>query len=371
MIGRKVKVIGNNQRKTIISIFYQGENIKDKNLYMDLYAPCQEEFVNTFKGMVDRNSDELKKEYLRNLEIDVKDNADIIRGNNKFPVIIHCVGLGCPRDYMTFNTEALVNAGYIVVTVGHIYDSMLTIFPEGEVIKADTDDLSWDDKMKIIDKRIEDITAVIDYIYELGSKDSMFKDRVDMDKVGISGHSLGAAAAIGTVCRDSRIKSVIIYDGSIQFMDYLNEKAVKISVPVLNFRRGNFDYGSSMEGFIDFAGKNFSDEKFKKQVMNYHRVLVSSRKNQIHLWDSIEAYKSFIRFKEVNHIAFSDYSILRGIEKESKSFTVKEVHNVINDISVRFFDEFLMGEKGKYSAFVTNNKYISIISKEGFDIRKK
>lgn len=43
---------------------------------------------------------------------------------------------------MTFNVERLVNNGYVVFTIGHTYDSMLTILPNGETLEPAKKELS-------------------------------------------------------------------------------------------------------------------------------------------------------------------------------------------------------------------------------------
>lgn len=37
---------------------------------------------------------------------------------------------------------------------------------------------------------------------------------------------------------------------------------------------------------------------------------------------------------------------------------------VIKEVTLRFFDEFLCGELGKYSGFIKNNEYITLINEE-------
>lgn len=50
---------------------------------------------------------------------------------------------------------------------------------------------------------------------------------------------------------------------------------------------------------------------------------------------------------------------------ESEILSIEKAHEVINDITIRFLDEFLCGKEGKYSRFIENNDYITLIDEDG------
>lgn len=141
-LGRIVRVLkdtnrqeffssNNEKRNVVISIFYEADKeakFKEKSFYKDLFAPNEEEFIKRFEDNI-YDSDN----YLSNIEIKTFNDAPITKENKKFPIILFSGGLGMGRDFYMFNIEALVESGYIVVTIEHIYDSEFTVLPEGKV----------------------------------------------------------------------------------------------------------------------------------------------------------------------------------------------------------------------------------------------
>ena len=364
-IGRVVRIVEDTSRKeifgktdenrkVIISIFYpvdENYKIEKEAFYKDLYDPKQDEFINDFKCVVNKENEDEKEDFLNNLKINIYNDMPICREDKQYPVIIHCTGLGCSRDYMTFNTEALVENGYIVVTIEHLHDSMLSVFPDGTIIRCKDEEFTQEEKLQLIDIRSKDISFVIDELFHINDNDEMLKGKFNLDLIGISGHSLGGAATFKSCIVDSRIKAMILYDASLQFFDVESElkKRKRLKTPVLNFRREDFGYSESMKGFLDFAKKAFEPEKFKEQTLVYDKVLRDSEKNQNLLYKYLSGYKSFIKLKGATHMTFSDYYTLTGNKMENNNLSVEEAHKCINTVSVNFFDEFLLEKKGNYS----------------------
>lgn len=367
---KETLVEGNDNRKVIISFYYpttEGWENDRQAFYMDLYSPKEDEFIKKHKHMIALQDDEEKENFLRNIKTNIYNNAPIREGRNTYPVILQSTGLGCPRDYMTFNIEALVNAGYVVFTIEHLYDSMLSVFPDGTIVTSVKNEFTQEEKDELINIRRADILFVLDELKKLNEEDEVINNKLDLDKVGVIGHSLGGAAVFRASKCDSRIKATVLFDASLQFMDLTKEIKAneKLYTPLLNFRRGSFDYETSMTELINYCKESTDAETFKKHVTIYDNVLTSSKNNQKNLFNYLSGYKSFIKLNGSTHITFNDYSIVKGQLMESDNLSSAKAHEVINNITIKFFNEFLLSRSEEYSRYIKNDEYITLINEDG------
>lgn len=120
------------------------------------------------------------------------------------------------RNQNTFQIEELVSHGYIIVGIDHVYDAAATVFPNGKEILLEQNNLSGFEKldphMKIW---TDDISFVLDTLekWNSGKDIDIFKDKLNMKKIGMFGHSYGGAAAAQMLLKDSRIKVALNMDG--------------------------------------------------------------------------------------------------------------------------------------------------------------
>ena len=99
---------------------------------------------------------------------------------------------------------------------------MLTILPDGREIptaKKYCNDCDTEEFYNVflpqINTRISDIRFLIDQIEKIksGKIKSNFSTAMDIDKLGIFGHSFGGGTSLATSILDSRIKSCLSLDG--------------------------------------------------------------------------------------------------------------------------------------------------------------
>ena len=153
-------------------------------------------------------------------------NAPVAQTETEYPILLFSHGLGGIPEVHTIQAEALASEGYIVAGINHTYDSLVSVFPDGEVIPqtpvlAGDDDFN-EDFLDIISQditvRAEDAQFVLDELTDIDGEDDafgLFADKLDLDKVGILGHSLGGATAAETLALDSRFRAGINQDGGL------------------------------------------------------------------------------------------------------------------------------------------------------------
>ncbi|MBN1264891.1 MAG: hypothetical protein JXA25_05310 [Anaerolineales bacterium] len=162
--------------------------------------------------------------------------------------------------------EELASQGYVVFSIGHTYETIVSIYPDGEIAGEDytyifnlfdsnseqeiqlykdfeiAGDLS--EKRELIRRiltvddaatnmlrvRTEDVVFVLDEIEKVNNG-GLFESRLDMDRVGIMGWSFGGATAVDACIADKRFKAGINIDGW-PYGEYFNS-GKRLSQPVM------------------------------------------------------------------------------------------------------------------------------------------
>ena len=148
-------------------------------------------------------------------------NSQPIEAGN-FPIIIFSHGFEGFRSQNTTQIQELVSNGYIVFSVDHTYDAVLTIFPDGRKISSAEQycygceaEEFYEVFTPQINTRIADMRFLINQIEKMKSGDikSNLSDIMDLDRLGIFGHSFGGGTSLAVTILDSRIKSCLSLDG--------------------------------------------------------------------------------------------------------------------------------------------------------------
>jgi dienelactone hydrolase len=154
--------------------------------------------------------------------------ASVSRARAGFPVLLYSPAWAGRRNENTFHAQELASHGYIVVAIDHPYDSEFVVFPQGRVVHTR---LVWGDPFasetaerkfvsvaeRQIRVRAEDAVLVLDTLAEINSSDASntFTGKLDLNRVGIFGFSLGGGAALQACWLDRRFKAGIDMDGLI------------------------------------------------------------------------------------------------------------------------------------------------------------
>jgi predicted dienelactone hydrolase len=144
------------------------------------------------------------------------ENAGISNAESSYPVLIFSHGLSRTKMQNTFQVEQLVSYGYIVVGIDHTYSSTVSIFPDGRVAHYLPIEMTSTDPMdKLNDQWVEDAKFVLDQVEKLAVNDpeQRFTGRMDMNNVGMYGHSFGGATSVQMLMKDSRVRAAINMDG--------------------------------------------------------------------------------------------------------------------------------------------------------------
>lgn len=278
------------------------------------------------------------------------ENAPINSEQEKYPVVIFSHGLGGICNFSTSLIEELVSHGYIVIGLNHPYSSYVTVFPDGRTVSRSQEldlsvmkilkDCADGQYLKIIEKEfniwLDDAKFLLDYIFNKEQKDideDLIK-KLDLELVGMYGHSLGGAMA-AEVCRiDSRVKAGISLDGS------LFDQTVKngFDKPFL------FIVGVLLADNIYPSDKSLNLFKMSKQ--DWNKAIKKYKESITILCNKIGEKAAKITIEDAGHFAFTDISLLRPFWAYLLNFDIGSwkcwhVISKTNKYVVDFFNMYL------------------------------
>jgi dienelactone hydrolase len=122
-----------------------------------------------------------------------------------FPLLLFSHGNGGMRSQSVFWCEHLASHGYIVMAPDHTGNCLIT-FIDGEPIvfseSAEGREIAAKDRPK-------DLSFLIDSMDRMNKgNDSRFFGRVDLDRIGVAGHSFGGYATTSVADQDPRVKAI-------------------------------------------------------------------------------------------------------------------------------------------------------------------
>lgn len=148
-------------------------------------------------------------------------DAPLVTEPATFPVLIFSPGYNSMRTQSTTLMEELASHGYVVVALDHTYSGVLTNFPNGRVELLDRNILP--DKELIGEERYRRASLAVGDVWEqdmafvlgrlaAGNVDSRFAGRLDLNRLGVFGHSTGGGTMSRLCARDARCKAGVGLD---------------------------------------------------------------------------------------------------------------------------------------------------------------
>ena len=141
-------------------------------------------------------------------------DAPLSPAEERYPVILSSHGWTGFRTVNVDQSEALASHGYIVVSIDHTYGSIMTVLPDGRAIGVDDAALPEEDDVgpqayqaaaqKLVEVYAADLAFVLDSLETLHEEDDRFAGRLDLERVGLFGHSTGGGAVVTTCHSDER-----------------------------------------------------------------------------------------------------------------------------------------------------------------------
>ncbi|MCC7306567.1 MAG: isoform II [Acidobacteria bacterium] len=262
-----------------------------------------------------------------------------IAAKGKFPVITFSHGYY--QGFAAQNAvqmEELASHGYVVFGIGHTYETILNVFPDGravpagkamlyepnskvnELTKAYTESKSAAEKaayanqIVLLSPAIErlhiwaaDIGFVIDEIERMnaGKAKSIFANKLDIKRIGVMGMSFGGAAA-GQVClKDKRCRAGINMDG----------------------RQHGDLYANGLKRPFMFMNNETQDTGINRDIYQAARS---------------DAY--FLTVKGAKHLNFSNFNLFSALDRGNQilgKIPGDRMEKIMSTYTLVFFDKYL------------------------------
>lgn len=303
-----------------------------KNKLSDFYARGTNEQLNAalkmaFKIDLAENDKTFQNHSIRDARI----------AEGKWPLILFSHGNGGMRSQSTFLCDHLASHGYIVVSPDHTGNASLTVV-DGKLITM----LSGSREQAAKD-RPKDISFLIDCMTRFNNgADSRFSGKIDLEQIGVTGHSFGGYTATAVIETDPRVDAIAP-------MAAVTSTRTNFEVPVL-------------------AILATEDDTIKAEGNARIRTYYAESKGPRYL----------VEFKNAGHYSFTDMwqfnpTFGDGVG-EGKRITNGEplkyldlptVFRLTNGYTTAFFGKFLKGEAGYDSYLKANQLPEELIVKSG------
>lgn len=256
------------------------------------------------------------------------------------PVVVFSHGLGGNRDGAVYLLNHLAENGYVAVAVQHAGSDTPAVFSSGTMNQAGVREATSPGKAA---DRFRDIPFTLDELTKMNANDARLKGRLDMGRIGMSGHSYGAittmalsgqAFAGGFVSfADPRVKAAIVYSPSKPRRGDPAQALANIRMPMFH-----------MTGTNDQNPLDPSEPASERQAPYRHLT---------------NAEKYLLVFKDGDHMIFSGRDFRGGPRPNDPRF-----HAWIQKASLAFWDAYLRG-KADAKTYLTGGKFAAELGSEG------
>ena len=205
----------NDKRRIVVQVWYPSEDTNSDPL---LYLVSADQWLPALSNVLELP--QFLFDHLRNIGTHSVLNAPMNKKIKNSPLVLFSHGIWGMRFQNTAQFEALASRGYIVASVDHAYDASLTIFKDGTI--ADfrsgyegelSEEEFWALRNPQLRTRVSDIRFMIDTIGFKQLKSEEVWSVVDLERIGIFGHSYGGATSLIASIQDERIDAAIALDG--------------------------------------------------------------------------------------------------------------------------------------------------------------
>lgn len=242
-------------------------------------------------------------------------NVPISKSESKYPVLVFSHGMNSSRFIYTSICEELASQGYVVASIDHTYWGPGVTFPDGKIVSFDDGMIARDklDFNEIDSMMLEGITVmsadqayVAQRLKELNLNSKIFKNKLDLSKIGSIGHSMGGMAATASCLKYTAFKACISLDGLNYF---LNKMPNPSSKPFLLLRNSQW-------------GK---------------KAFPKIKKSYLEAW----ANPTVAIINGTKHNSFSDIPLIEPPEKKDGMLEPLRAFQIISSYTVSFLDTHL------------------------------
>ncbi|HEX5097083.1 MAG TPA: carboxylic ester hydrolase, partial [Acidimicrobiia bacterium] len=155
---------------------------------------------------------------LRDFTTNAVARAPLADDGRAYPVIVLLVGIkGSYRQLHTFQVEELVSRGYVVAALDQPTSVAMVVFPDGREVAYDD---RWDPPHSaFMDANIpylaHDVSFTLDQLAAIAESNHLLHGRLDLERVGIIGHSFGAVVGAEACHLEPRLRAGLLEEAFV------------------------------------------------------------------------------------------------------------------------------------------------------------
>jgi predicted dienelactone hydrolase len=354
------------KRELMVKIYYPAKN--DDSKQFDRYFHNSLELLKAFAAGY--QMPEFMFSHLQLVKTNSKEGLQVSEKEQRYPVILFSHGAGTTMEVQTAQCEDLASQGYIVAAIDHTYISWATLFPDRVVTaKEATTHFNTADPAETINQIMaDDSKFVMDSLSRMneGKIYSNLKGRVNLDKIGAIGHSVGGAVAYNLAINDSRIKAAIDLDGIVFVTP--KEKSQNIA-PFLMMANDKYHVQGiqNREPLIKrFEDMTEEDQKIMLSMYGseeaYKEAYKKAEQNITLLAEVLKSSGNLFTIEGSDHMKFTDLGVFIGLKQLREFMDIggntdpERCLEITKSVTAAFFNKHLKNEK-KDSLDSLINKY--------------
>ncbi len=254
-------------------------------------------------------------------------DAPLAHSNTAYPVIVFSHGWKGFRAQNTVQMLQLASHGYVVIGMEHTYGAVTTVFPDGSIAPNNPsalpdgmpDNIYDPAAQLLVNQWAGDIGYALDFMMRQNADiQSPFYNSMDMNKVGVFGHSTGGGATIEFCGTDPRCKAGFTEDA---FMTPVSEDVLT--------------KGVSQPFFFMFS-QLWTDDVNSKNNRLFHQFYSNAPQSL-----------GVVTIKGSAHYDFSDLPMLTPLAPQlhlKGPISGPLVIKIVNNYLLAFFDKTLKGQ---------------------------
>jgi predicted dienelactone hydrolase len=341
--------LGGGARELMVDVWYPAESAGGTPApYFDPLSFSDTASADRLRGLFRRSYAAISEGRVRT---HARLRAPFARSVRRAPLLIFSHGGGEAREIYSAQLEDLASHGFVVASISHTHEAVLTRFPDGRQIglaagrwprpttsaiaglppsqEASQDRLQW---------WANDIRFVIDELAKTSNARSAqvpFAGRLDVDRIGAFGHSAGGQAAAHACQIEPRLRACLNQDGLSAFAPYyLDTRGWGMNQSFMLIVRHTPREQPSDE---ELAAMRMTREQAQQLIAQ-----LEARQDASLRLTGRGAYRVLIDGAKTTHADFGDLPFLQAAtpaEAEARAQTLDSVRAITR----AFFDETLKG----------------------------
>ncbi|MBB3113369.1 putative dienelactone hydrolase [Paenibacillus phyllosphaerae] len=280
--------------------------------------------------------------------------AEVSSEQTTYPLILANPGNGSSRFLHTSQAENLASHGYIVAVIDHTYNTFATEFPDGRITTSTTNDLfspdqdyrtSRGNRDKLGKVLTDDVAFTLDQfeLIQSGQLPSRLKGKIDLNHVGVFGHSIGGATAYDA-SYDSRIAAGIDLDGGL----YRLRDRDNLRKPFLFINSES--YFDNLKRVSD--NRVYTDAELNRMgsTREWEDQVTEDKKLELkRMRETVDVGGEVLYIDDTEHFNFADVQFISPIFNMlgiTGKIAPERANSVINAYMLDFFDMYLKNQDG-------------------------